>query len=883
MEKKQTLTKTYSTALTQLEDLNKENKEENKYSSTSFKKTDSCNLESSSTDKSNSYCLDIEFLQNPNLNNLKYISKKVNLYSNLYRISVKKSRVFYEYSVKFQHDEIHLSTQLKRKVMAKINNQISEKFGVYIFTGNTLFSTLENKDAVNLLSIYKKFQYSIMIVPTKDRVEITNCSKTMLELFKKKPEVKTILELIIKDILRHNPNLKFVKNLYCKKYAEKSLQAKNEYNSISIMPGFCTKIMFLEKGIFLNVDIKNKILSNSHCLDLINSYTTNTSKPKREEIEKINKFFKGRTVETIHTNQRFRVDMVNFEKRANNYSINFENTSVVLTQYYKKLYDIDINPNSPLILIKSKGKNEQNIGHYYPPELCLMVGLTDEMLQDFNLMKKIATVTKQEPENKVADINDILRLVNDKKGISKTNKTDGKKYVLKSAFEKKEEYGIDIVEVNSNTNPLFQGYMIKNPVIKGKDEKVIPDIRRPFQILNGKKINYLCFYHQEYEEDRKKFESIMKAAGEPYNINIGKAEFKKMASEDPVHWIAAVEKYYVPGNHNLVIFLIDDYLKLQVDLYQPLKRHSLESRGYITQIVVTNCLHGKNSMSIISNILIQINSKIGGTSYKIELDNEIKKKNLMLIGVDTSFIKSNSNTEGGKTLVAMCASLNNTFTEYTHKKFEIDRDMKNSLVLPLSSFIYEAICEFFKVNKKLPGGIIIYRQGVSKEQKYFLTAEIEQINSLLDSKEPDSEYRLLEKAKIPFYYILVNKKTSLKFFECEALTMKKTNNCNGSVYNYENPDPGLLVLNSMTDPDIFEFYLQPQKVNQGTATPTNFHVAFGNMTNPEIIPKLTYDLCYLYSNWRGPVRVPAPLKYAEKLAKTSLTINEKIKNTLCYI
>src|SRR5205823_153801 len=160
--------------------------------------------------------------------------------------------------------------------------------------------------------------------------------------------------------------LKFVKNLYGKKYAEKAVKARNDYNSISIMPGFSTKIMFLEDGIYLNVDIKNKILSSSHCLDLINSFPKNPNRPTKDEIEKINKFFNGRTVETIHTNQRFKIELVNFERRANNYTINFENSSVPMTKYYKSLYDIDIEANSPLLLIKTKGRNEQNIGRYFP-------------------------------------------------------------------------------------------------------------------------------------------------------------------------------------------------------------------------------------------------------------------------------------------------------------------------------------------------------------------------------------------------------------------------------------------------------------------------------------------------------------------------------------
>ena len=66
---------------------------------------------------------------------------------------------------------------------------------------------------------------------------------------------------------------------------------------------------------------------------------------------------------------------------------------------------------------------------------------------------------------------------------------------------------------------------------------------------------------------------------------------------------------------------------------------------------------------------------------------------------------------------------------------------------------------------------------------------------------------------------------------------------------------------------IFEFYIQPQLVTQGSATPTCLHVAFGNMEFPEMIPKLTYDLCHLYSNWQGPIRVPHVLKAAEKLSK----------------
>ena len=127
---------------------------------------------------------------------------------------------------------------------------------------------------------------------------------------------------------------------------------------------------------------------------------------------------------------------------------------------------------------------------------------------------------------------------------------------------------------------------------------------------------------------------------------------------------------------------------------------------------------------------------------------------------------------------------------------------------------------------------------------------------------------------------MVNKKPSLKFFEKGS---NNKMNRNDNRITYDNPESGLLICDKVIDSDKFEFYIQPQKVTQGTATPTRFQVEYGNLDCPELLPKLTFDLCFLYSNWRGPVRVPAPLKYAEKLAKSKAGVHDSIKDTLSFI
>ena len=188
----------------------------------------------------------------------------------------------------------------------------------------------------------------------------------------------------------------------------------------------------------------------------------------------------------------------------------------------------------------------------------------------------------------------------------------------------------------------------------------------------------------------------------------------------------------------------------------------------------------------------------------------------------------------------MVSTINTSFSNFYNKETIIKEEKKEQLQFCVSGFIEEAIAQYNKINGKLPGGIIIYRQGVSLQQKDFLENEVNNIK------------KVCEKNKILYYYILVNTKTTYKFFE-------KNKN------QFSNPGEGLLVLDGVTNRNFFEFYIQPQL--GGSATPSCFHVAYGNLDFPEMDPKLTFDLCHLYRNWQGIIRVPHVIKCAEKLSK----------------
>lgn len=59
-------------------------------------------------------------------------------------------------------------------------------------------------------------------------------------------------------------------------------------------------------------------------------------------------------------------------------SINLEDASMTLREYYLKKYNITIkNPKQPLLRVESKRRGNKEFQIYLIPELCLMTGIPD--------------------------------------------------------------------------------------------------------------------------------------------------------------------------------------------------------------------------------------------------------------------------------------------------------------------------------------------------------------------------------------------------------------------------------------------------------------------------------------------------------------------------
>jgi hypothetical protein len=336
----------------------------------------------------------------------------------------------------------------KQRIMNTVSSQIAQKFRNFLFIGGALFSEKKVEGGSQITTEYHSVKYIIDILPTTKKIEMSKDPKIMMKQYNEgKIEIKTIFEIIVKEILRHNPSLIKDANSYFDKSHEKELQAQEEYNDINIVNGYDTKVMILDSGIYLNVDKKTKISSKLNCLQLIQTFIQDMKKPTKDEIKAVNDWFENKTIETFSQNhRRLYVTQVNFDRTPLNTMKKSEKGNISFSRYYDEFCGQKLNPNSPLLFVRRKKSGKD--GFFFPPELCVMVGLTDEMISDRVLTKEITRITKLSPTDKMDFISNIVNYMNDKSSIIYTKMVDGEKkdVKLKSAFDTKETYGLKIID-----------------------------------------------------------------------------------------------------------------------------------------------------------------------------------------------------------------------------------------------------------------------------------------------------------------------------------------------------------------------------------------------------------------------------------------------------
>lgn len=807
----------------------------------------------------------------------KLLENKVNIFVNAFPIKFNKDIYIHKYP--FTIEPENKEEYIISRIFGQLSMEIFKTYGNFYRSGNCFYSVKEVPDPKDFsVTIVEKgkIEYSIKV---DKKVETSIIKKGQTLNFSQVHE--KIIFLIIREILTTNPNVKVDKdNFYLENNPKKVDGAGQSYY---IHDGYKLSLKQTEVGLCLIVGIKNRVKGDLNVYDALMDQERNYGDDMEERIENL---IGKRFVPEGSSKSKVIYD-ISQDKTPSNTSIFYGRESYSnYIKFFKEILKKEIKyPNQPMILVKCRGPQKEVKFNLYVPEFCTLNGINQYDIEDFNFMRDLSEFTKLEPDKKIEQINKCIDLFKDK--TERKQKEDKKKEDIIEKEKKKEKNENKINEIKENdinntsdkkrefygiefeTSKLkgLYSYHLKQPTFNnGKSKNLNLNKNNEVGRLNLDTDKWICLYNKSLEKSTydllKNIEYCKKDLG--IKIKSKDSNWIEMESDKTEDWEYMVEEEKKKNPIKFVIFFIS---KRNNHLYNNLKKFSLCDKGYVSQVIKYESYNKAKSKgreaSYISKILLQINCKLGGANYFLNLDKNVIDRNIIFAGINFGLNASHTWKRGEKGVITMVGTRDKYFSKFYTYNGIIDCKSKN-YILKIQECIEEFINNLIQRYKKeegcTPKNIIFYRQGISEYSTDAIKSEIKKIEEICNIKN------------INYYYTIVNMKTSLKLFEFNT---KKTNKEKG---NYKNPEPGLVIFDKVTDTKKFEFYLQPQKVTQGSATPTSFHVIYGNMNYPELLMQLTYWITYIYPNWQSAVRIPHVLKLCEKFSYMTAKITRKKNN-----
>ena len=807
--------------------------------------------------------------------------------TNLFELKFKSDNFkFILFSIEILPEIADDNYSLRRTIYSKINAFLPPCFKKVVWAGKNCFVIIDD----NYKKDYENFQIKIEIesIPYNLKFyKVRDISfKNGNDFNGKNQKNKSIIENIIRNIIMANPKIiKFQDRTIFEINPDNIINTNNQQYFYS---GFITSVNITESGLYMLVNNVNKLITGKTALRKmieIRKKLKEQNWNERDIHNEIREYFKShKTVLTVYGSMRsYRIQEINFDKNPINTNISYKNKEgtkidISLSNYYKIQYHIEIkDKNQPLIVAENNfQKNQISNNKYYNiyliPELVYITGLEEENKNDRR--RNMMPNRIKNPDDKMRKIKGIFNLLNSENHkVIKNNK--GEEIKLKSPKELSEEWGIKL-----GSNLTFQGTIFPQPklIFKGKD--VYPENGRyrsgnPNKSLKITNSNIFFVYDKQDKNNnhRKLFTEIMKIAREKsfeFSPDFHPNNVKEFSIETTNNW-EDIKKDLLKINNSENIFGIIFCSPRLEKMYNDLKYFYNKQLNIPTQHAVTKkLLDGKRGRTMMYNLVDQINVKNGGENFYIDFKKEEVIKSgqvFMIIGLDSKRVN-------GNIYYSMTSSKNFKLTNFFTQECSCE-DRTQPRNQTLMKMFDNSIAKIMENCPHCPNYIIIYRQGGNDFRNKMLT-----VNELGNFQEVLNDYRKKNKSKddshnftnTKLYYICCNLKSDLKFFET------KSNNGYNS-FEYGNPKSGLVVDDKVTQPDKFEFYIQPQLVNQGSATPCHYQVMHYDKSDNEEndlkienLEKLSFYLSYYYWTWSGAIRVPSQLK----MSSTAMDFHRKI-------
>jgi len=757
-----------------------------------------------------------------------------------------KGKHIMKYNITFEPLIPEENNSIKRVILRQLKDDLSGIFEKYYQTGDTIFvCTKKAKEKICLETKVGEVEYQVLF---KKESNFVDCSK-VIDKSKENIKIKNLVENILKYIIMANNHvIKFGDSTFYDYYDIESCGFKKK---CKIWNGYTTSVLITERGLLLQINDKNKIITSMTAYDKMkeiaekNGNDFNTEACKRE----ITSFFKGRTLITQYGNYRsYKIGDIDFDRNVNNATFNIEEKdgtqkTISIKEYYENQYKITFKyEDQPLFIEESKGSKIK----YLIPELLYLTG-NDELDLKEREQFKIFTKNKNSPSDKFKKLEKGIKYLSqdEKKQIIK----NGKNVELPSPNNIRTEWGINFGENFIELN----AFCLPKPEIQFADSEF-----EEVKIINGKfkikkvlhPVNFgennclLITFKNLVDSAKNDCEQINKAA-QAFGLEFTLPKLYILENRNKNELTQELEKIDFNNGKKMAIIVLDHETK---NLYPIIKDYIYSQGGIASQCMLHDekIKEGKSkfSMSYYSAVLNQMVVKAQGELFEIKFCDELSKSASMIIGIEICKMKD-------KIKYIVSSSYNKRLNRfYTDSKLSENKESQIDALL----YLLSNALNYYKStnNDQLPNTIIIYRQGGNENwHEKLLKNEIPELTKFFGGKTIDGCYKENYIPKLTIFS--VNKKTNLKFFQ-------KLDS------EYKSVPIGTCIDQEVTTPEIFEFYLQCMEFEKGSSSPTQFLCIYNN--NEEItmtdFEKITFNQSFYRWNSSGPARVPIALINAEE-------------------
>nr|XP_020860014.1 piwi-like protein 1 isoform X1 [Phascolarctos cinereus] len=726
----------------------------------------------------------------------------VQLKTNHFRLTALPQWALYQYHVNFNPQ---MDSKRLRSVLLDVHKQLLGK--CYSFDGAILFlcHRLRNK-------VTEVFSQTHSGENVRITITLTN------ELLPNSPTCLQFYNIIFKRFLNTMNLVQIGRNFYDICNGAEDMRDLR----FNICPGFITSILQYENDIMLCTDVSHKVVRKDTVLDLINDFQRSGRHTAREDILKE---IRGQIVYTKHNNRTYRVDDIDWEQNPRS-TFEKDGSDISFLNYYRQQYRAAITDLEQPVLVSLPKRKKGPDGRLKSPallmpELCNLTGLTRSMRMNDRVTKNIANRTRLSPEKRYSELQKLVDNIH--------RNTDVQREL--------QEWGLDFDKQSLSLTARVL------PVQKlNEDRRAMSicctdwskEIKRG-QLSYPKPLNnWLLVFNYENERLAQILWEKLNITTRALGINL-RPPLQCPVEDKIEEYLKVLEKNITPQTQIAVCLLPNN----KKDKYDAIKKYLCVTHPVPSQCIVAETLNRPQILlSVVTRLALQMNCKIGGHLWKISMP----LTDAMFVGIDCY----HDTASGCESVAGFVASLDTSLTKWYSWCFL--QKPGQEFLDGLMSCLETALGAWKKNNKQcpLPKFIFVYRDGVGDGQlQTMVDYEVPQILRCLNS-HPNYSYKLV--------VIVVKKRLNARFF------VEK----NGRL---ENPSAGTVIDVEVTRPEWYDFFIISQSVRVGTVMPTHYNVIFDNTDlTPDQIQCLTYKLCYMYYNWTGVIRVPAPCQYAHKLA-----------------